>query len=90
MLLKKISRKHFCEEVEGKKLVMIDCRPKAYLEADLKKLEAFRTLQENNINSSLLRVFHTKSNGFVRIHPDGQASYFTWSKGDCAYKCDDF
>lgn len=84
--LEKISRKQFCKELEGKKVGMAGFRQKEFLEKDLDTLRKNQNWIFNDV--SKVPVFRTtKSGNFKRISDiDNKQSYFSWSKGNCAYK----
>lgn len=84
--MEKISRKQFCKELDGKRVVMAGFRRKENLERDLAILKKNQDWTVND--PSKVPIFHTtKSGNFRRLSSvNGDESYFDWSKGDVAYK----
>lgn len=85
-ILEKISRKRFCQELEGTFVNLVGFRSHETFKEDLKVLE-----ENQEYKGKRNYVFYTRSNGFIRASSiTGRSSCHTWEKGDKVYKFSNF
>lgn len=86
-MLEKVSRKHFMESMDGKRVSIIASRivNKEILEKALKSIEnvdTYHKVTNTPIDDYYTGVFHKRSHGFYRVKANGDKSYKEFVNGD--------